>query len=79
VLRIDCEDARFCNITGILGSVYGNDFGSPQQDDQAPRETGDPAAFTELLAEDGRVEPRDDMPEGYRKTLIRQIAQHAHS
>ena len=26
-----------------------------------------------------RVEPRDWMPEGYRKTLIRQIAQHAHS
>jgi ring-1,2-phenylacetyl-CoA epoxidase subunit PaaA len=26
-----------------------------------------------------RIEPRDWMPEGYRKTLIRQIAQHAHS
>jgi ring-1,2-phenylacetyl-CoA epoxidase subunit PaaA len=30
-------------------------------------------------ADDARVEPRDEMPEGYRKTLIRQIAQHAHS
>ena len=28
---------------------------------------------------DQRVEPRDWMPEAYRKTLIRQIAQHAHS
>jgi ring-1,2-phenylacetyl-CoA epoxidase subunit PaaA len=28
---------------------------------------------------DGRIEPRDAMPDGYRKTLIRQIAQHAHS
>ena len=28
---------------------------------------------------DGQIEPRDWMPEGYRKTLIRQIAQHAHS
>jgi len=58
--------------------VYGNDFGAPRQD-ESPRESGDPAAFTELLADDGRIEPRDDMPEAYRKTLIRQIAQHAHS
>jgi len=37
------------------------------------------ADFDALIASDGRVEPRDWMPEGYRKTLIRQIAQHAHS
>jgi ring-1,2-phenylacetyl-CoA epoxidase subunit PaaA len=37
------------------------------------------AAFDRLVAEDGRVEPRDWMPDGYRKTLVRQIAQHAHS
>jgi ring-1,2-phenylacetyl-CoA epoxidase subunit PaaA len=36
-------------------------------------------AFDQLLAADGRVEPRDWMPDGYRKSLIRQIAQHAHS
>ena len=59
--------------------MYGNDFGGPQEDDQQARATGDPAAFGQLLADDGRIEPRDDMPEGYRKTLIRQIAQHAHS
>ncbi len=35
--------------------------------------------FDRLLAEDGRVEPRDEMPEAYRRSLIRQIAQHAHS
>jgi len=28
---------------------------------------------------DQRIEPRDAMPDGYRRTLIRQIAQHAHS
>ena len=38
-----------------------------------------PVAFDDLLAGDGRVEPRDEMPEGYRRTLVRQIAQHAHS
>jgi len=37
------------------------------------------ARFGELLAGEQRVEPTDWMPEGYRKTLIRQISQHAHS
>ena len=35
--------------------------------------------FEALLAADERIEPRDWMPEGYRRMLIRQIAQHAHS
>jgi len=35
--------------------------------------------FDALIAIEQRIEPRDWMPEGYRKTLIRQIAQHAHS
>ncbi len=35
--------------------------------------------FDHTIAHELRVEPRDWMPDGYRKTLIRQIAQHAHS
>ena len=35
--------------------------------------------FTAVIAADQKVEPRDDMPPGYRRTLVRQIAQHAHS
>jgi ring-1,2-phenylacetyl-CoA epoxidase subunit PaaA len=35
--------------------------------------------FEDLIADGERVEPRDDMPEAYRATLVRQIAQHAHS
>jgi ring-1,2-phenylacetyl-CoA epoxidase subunit PaaA len=35
--------------------------------------------FNERVAADGKVEPRDWMPESYRKTLVRQISQHAHS
>lgn len=35
--------------------------------------------FEQIIAADSRVEPRDWMPEAYRKTLIRQISQHAHS
>ncbi|MCD5345918.1 1,2-phenylacetyl-CoA epoxidase subunit A [Agromyces sp. H3Y2-19a] len=37
------------------------------------------AAFDAIIAADSRIEPRDWMPEAYRKTLIRQISQHAHS
>ncbi|MEY2535928.1 MAG: ring,2-phenylacetyl-CoA epoxidase subunit PaaA, partial [bacterium] len=36
-------------------------------------------AFERTVAAEERIEPRDWMPDGYRKTLIRQIAQHAHS
>ncbi|MQA28105.1 MAG: 1,2-phenylacetyl-CoA epoxidase subunit A, partial [Micromonosporaceae bacterium] len=35
--------------------------------------------FDGVIAADQKIEPRDWMPEAYRKTLIRQIAQHAHS
>ncbi|MFW6204515.1 MAG: 1,2-phenylacetyl-CoA epoxidase subunit PaaA [Actinomycetota bacterium] len=35
--------------------------------------------FQGLIDADSRIEPRDWMPEKYRRTLIRQIAQHAHS
>jgi ring-1,2-phenylacetyl-CoA epoxidase subunit PaaA len=41
--------------------------------------TTDEQAFAETIARDQRVEPRDWMPDAYRKTMIRQIAQHAHS
>ncbi|MBA2695761.1 MAG: 1,2-phenylacetyl-CoA epoxidase subunit A [Actinobacteria bacterium] len=63
--------------------MYGNDFGH----DEAPlnaAETDDYATalqeyFDGLISDDQRIEPRDAMPQDYRKTLIRQIAQHAHS
>jgi ring-1,2-phenylacetyl-CoA epoxidase subunit PaaA len=35
--------------------------------------------FDEMVARDRRIEPRDWMPDAYRKTMVRQIAQHAHS
>jgi len=37
------------------------------------------AAFQALIDADEKIEPRDWMPDGYRATLIRQMAQHAHS
>ena len=46
-----------------------------QQDDDAAGQE----AFDRIIADDSRIEPRDWMPEGYRKTLVRQVSQHAHS
>ena len=37
------------------------------------------AAFNALIEQDLKIEPRDWMPEKYRKNLIRQVSQHAHS
>ncbi|MEV5571990.1 1,2-phenylacetyl-CoA epoxidase subunit PaaA [Spirillospora sp. NPDC052269] len=37
------------------------------------------AHFDGVIAHDRRIEPRDWMPDAYRGTLVRQIAQHAHS
>jgi ring-1,2-phenylacetyl-CoA epoxidase subunit PaaA len=37
------------------------------------------AEFQALIDADARIEPRDWMPEDYRRSLVRQIAQHAHS
>lgn len=36
-------------------------------------------AFQERVDADVKIEPKDWMPDGYRKTLVRQISQHAHS
>jgi len=36
-------------------------------------------AFNDLIEKDLKIEPRDWMPEKYRKNLIRQVSQHAHS
>ncbi len=37
------------------------------------------ATFERVIAADGRIEPRDAMPQDYRSSLVRQISQHAHS
>jgi ring-1,2-phenylacetyl-CoA epoxidase subunit PaaA len=37
------------------------------------------ARFDDLIDADERIEPADWMPDEYRQTLVRQIAQHAHS
>ena len=60
------------------GTVYGNDFGTDEQ--QAADADHDPGRRSPSCSPTrAAIEPRDDMPEAYRKTLVRQIAQHAHS
>jgi ring-1,2-phenylacetyl-CoA epoxidase subunit PaaA len=44
-------------------------------DEMEPQER----AFQERINDGGKIEPKDWMPDGYRKNLIRQIGQHAHS
>lgn len=51
-----------------------------KEDSKIPKEIeqGD-ATFQARIDADEYIEPKDWMPEGYRKTLTRQISQHAHS
>jgi len=41
--------------------------------------TPEERAFQDRIDRNEKIEPKEWMPEGYRKTLIRQIGQHAHS
>ena len=45
----------------------------------SPQDAALQAQFDARIDADGRIEPREWMPEAYRKTLVRQISQHAHS
>ena len=49
--------------------------GMKKPDEMSPEER----AFQERIDRGEKIEPKDWMPDGYRKTLIRQIGQHAHS
>ena len=54
---------------------------SPTDRPTAVPEAVDPrqAGFDARMDSDRKIEPQDWMPEAYRKTLVRQISQHAHS
>ena len=56
--------------TSISDGIVGDAKGASD-----PRE----AVFNERLDRSIKVEPPDWMPDAYRKTLTRQISQHAHS
>ena len=55
--------------------VKSDGAGVKARDDMSPEEQ----AFQTRIDDGERIEPRDWMPENYRKMLVRQISQHAHS
>jgi ring-1,2-phenylacetyl-CoA epoxidase subunit PaaA len=66
--------------------MYGNDFALDGEEPPAsaptpdePLNAAESGLFDDLIDHEQRIEPRDEMPDAYRQTLIRQIAQHAHS
>ena len=67
--------------------MYTQSLDNPDatQSPRAPLRALDPRTealqtrFDAVIDADGKVEPQDWMPEAYRKTLLRQISQHAHS
>ena len=62
--------------------MYTQGLDIKSDDKSVPLEAGDSEralAFQARIDAGEKIEPRDWMPEAYRKTLIRQISQHAHS
>jgi ring-1,2-phenylacetyl-CoA epoxidase subunit PaaA len=55
--------------------VTGTGAGATSREDMSAEER----AFQDRIDAGEKIEPKDWMPEGYRRTLIRQIGQHAHS
>jgi ring-1,2-phenylacetyl-CoA epoxidase subunit PaaA len=52
---------------------------SPARLETSGQPTAEEQRFQQRIDADAKIEPKDWMPEAYRKTLIRQISQHAHS
>src|SRR5437588_10822577 len=47
--------------------------------DEPTDQSAEAARFQARVDAEGKIEPNDWMPEAYRRTLVRQISQHAHS
>ena len=52
---------------------------TPAPDAPAPESEARLAAFQARIDAEHKIEPNDWMPAAYRRTLVRQIGQHAHS
>ena len=59
--------------------MYAQSLNSPTPDAGGPEDADRLAAFQVRVDDEQRIEPNDWMPAAYRKTLVRQISQHAHS
>jgi ring-1,2-phenylacetyl-CoA epoxidase subunit PaaA len=59
--------------------MYKQALNTSDGDDRQVEDASRAAAFQSRIDADERIEPNDWMPAAYRKTLTRQISQHAHS
>ena len=59
--------------------MYTQALNSSDPEDRHVEDAGRAAQFQARIDVDDRIEPHDWMPSAYRKTLTRQISQHAHS
>jgi ring-1,2-phenylacetyl-CoA epoxidase subunit PaaA len=59
--------------------MYTQALNTSDADDRTIEDAGRAAQFQARIDADDRIEPNDWMPAAYRKTLTRQISQHAHS
>src|SRR5271155_4776286 len=59
--------------------MYTQALNTSDADDRSLEDAGRVAQFQARIDADERIEPNDWMPAAYRKTLTRQISQHAHS
>src|SRR3979411_1421214 len=59
--------------------MYTQALNSSDAEDRNVEDAAHAAQFQARIDAEERIEPNDWMPEAYRRTLIRQISQHAHS
>jgi ring-1,2-phenylacetyl-CoA epoxidase subunit PaaA len=59
--------------------MYTQALNTPQSDKPSVEDVGKSVQFEARIDAEERIEPNDWMPAAYRKTLTRQISQHAHS
>src|SRR4030081_1888967 len=59
--------------------MYTQALNTTDAEDRNTEDAGRAAQFQARIDADDRIEPNDWMPAAYRKTLTRQISQHAHS
>src|SRR5581483_5841133 len=73
----------FCYILAAINArevgMYTQALNTAEADDRGIEDAGRAAEFQHRIDADDRIEPNDWMPAAYRKTLTRQISQHAHS
>src|SRR4030088_959822 len=60
-------------------AMYTQALNTPDGEDRTIEDAEQGAQFQARVDADDRIEPNDWMPAAYRKTLTRQISQHAHS